>query len=61
VTETRTLAQRAGQIVMVVAAGDTPRKTVDTALAAIPAGCDVSFILNKAPHQAENLDYYYGY
>ena len=61
VTETRTLAQRAGQIVMVVAAGDTPRKTVDTALAAIPAGCNVSFILNKAPHQAENLDYYYGY
>lgn len=61
VTETRTLAQRAGQIVMVVAAGDTPRKAVDKALAVLPAGCNVSFILNKAPHQAANTDYYYGY
>lgn len=61
VTETRSVVKRGGQILMVVAAGDTPRKSVDAALAAMPAGCDVSLILNKSPHPAEGHDYYYGY
>jgi protein-tyrosine kinase len=61
VTETRSVVKRGGQILMVVAAGTTPRKSVDAALAAIPAGCDVSVILNKSQQGSEGGNYYYGY
>jgi Mrp family chromosome partitioning ATPase len=61
VTETRTLVQQAGQIVMVVAAGVTPRKAVEAAVATLPAGCSASLVLNKASQQSESSDYYYDY
>lgn len=61
VTEVRSVLQRVGQIVMVVAAGDTPRDRVITALAAMPESENVSLILNKVPESKARLDYYYGY
>ena len=61
VTETRTLMQQVGQIVMVVAAGETPRRSVNAALATITGAQEVSLVLNKVPESSARLDYYYGY
>lgn len=61
VTETRSVVKHGGQVLMVVAAGETPRRSVDAALTAIPAGCDVSVILNKSRQPSEGGNYYYGY
>ena len=61
VTEIRSLVQRVGQVVLVVAAGETPKKSVVAALSTIANASNVSVILNKVPESKARLDYYYGY
>ena len=61
VTEIRSLVQRVGQVILVIAAGETPRKSVEAALSTIANAGNVSVILNKVPESKARLDYYYGY
>ena len=59
VTECRVLAQYIGQVLVVVAAGETPRSAVDEALASLEDIDGVSLILNKtSASQAKNRSYY---
>ena len=59
-TESRVLASRMGQIVMVVAAESTSRNVVNQALAAIESCEVVMMLLNKAsPSEAGAYGYYY--
>jgi len=61
VTETRSLVQRVGQVVMVVAAGVTTRDLLDSALAKINGITDASMILNKVREAKSEFGSYYGY
>jgi protein-tyrosine kinase len=61
VTETRALVQRAGQTLLVVAAGSTKRESVDTALAAVAGYSNISMILNKLPPGRSEFGAYYEY
>ena len=60
VTECRTLAANAGQVLLVVAAGETPRAAVQEALSQLEV-CDiVGTVLNKSPARPK-APAYYGY
>jgi protein-tyrosine kinase len=59
VTETRSLIQRVGQVIMVVAAGVTTRNCLDSALAKIKETSHVSMILNKVSEAKSNFGSYY--
>lgn len=61
VTETRTLIEQAGQVLLVVAAGGTPRRSIQAALAALPEGPRASLVLNKAAAQRHRHETWYGY
>ena len=58
-TESRALAERAGQVVLVVEANGTPREQVLQAFDALSACPIVMSVLNKA--RVNELDYAYGY
>ncbi len=60
-TEGKVLASRVGQVLMVVAASQTPRATVAQAFAAVDACPVVVSLLNRCrdPLQVRNFGYYY--
>ena len=58
-TESRVLASRAGQVVMVVEAGRTPQASVIQAFAAVESCPVVMSVLNKCPETS--TAYRYGY
>jgi protein-tyrosine kinase len=60
--ESRELASAAGQIVLVVRAGETPRQAVYDAIAALGEGKNVSLVLNQTDSSSIESSYYgYGY
>lgn len=61
VSETRALVQRAGQTLLVVAAGSTKRESVDAALASVAGHSNISMILNKLPPSRSEFGAYYEY
>ncbi|MDO5102174.1 MAG: chromosome partitioning ATPase [Lautropia sp.] len=60
VTETRSLSALVGQVMLVVAAGETPRSAVNEALLQLENCEAVGMLLNKAPAQPK-APAYYGY
>lgn len=60
VTETRSLSALVGQVLLVVAAGDTPRSAVNEALIQLENCEAVGMLFNKAPAQP-SAPAYYGY
>lgn len=60
VTETRSLSALVGQVLLVVAAGDTPRSAVNEALVQLENCEAVGLLFNKAPVQP-SAPAYYGY
>lgn len=60
VTETRSLSALVGQVMLVVAAGETPRSAVNEALMQLENCEAVGMLLNKAPVQPK-APAYYGY
>ena len=60
-TESKVLASRVGQVLMVVAASQTPRATVAQAFAAVESCPVVVSLLNRCrdPLQVRNFGYYY--
>ncbi len=60
VTETRSLSALVGQVMLVVAAGETPRNAVNEALLQLETCEAVGLLLNKAPVQPK-APAYYGY
>lgn len=61
VTETRSLVKQAGQVLLVVAAGNTTRRSIQAALAALPEDARTSLVLNKTAVQRNRHDTWYGY
>jgi exopolysaccharide/PEP-CTERM locus tyrosine autokinase len=59
-TESRALAQVAGQVVVVVRAGETPQQVLLDALSYLREHRSVSFVLNQSMQSAPE-GYYYGY
>lgn len=60
VTETRSLSALVGQVMLVVAAGETPRSAVNESLVQLQNCEAVGMLLNKAPVQPK-APAYYGY
>lgn len=60
-TESQALAQVVGQIVIVVRAGVTPRRTVLDAVDCLGEGRPISLILNQSTATPNSGYYYYGY
>lgn len=60
-TESRTLAQVAGQIIVVVQADQTRQDVLIEALSYLPEGVETSLILNHSARRQESSSYYYGY
>ena len=60
-TEGKVLASRVGQVLIVVAASETPRSTVSQAFAAVESCPVVMSLLNRCrdPSQVRNFGYYY--
>ena len=60
-TEGKVLASRVGQVLIVVAASETPRSTVSQAFAAVENCAVVMSLLNRCrdPSQVRNFGYYY--
>lgn len=60
-TESKVLASRVGQVLIVVAASETPRSTVSQAFAAVESCPMVMSLLNRCrdPSQVRNFGYYY--
>lgn len=60
-TESRELAPHMGQVVLVVAAGSTPRAAVTEALSAVEACPIVGLVFNKSRDVSSRRGYGYGY
>ena len=58
--QTRVLAELVGQIVFVIAAGQTPQTVVDEALEMIPDDKATGLVMNKAEGMQGHGGYYYG-
>ncbi|MET0507935.1 MAG: AAA family ATPase [Burkholderiaceae bacterium] len=61
VTEVRSLIKHVGQVLLVVEAGGTTRRSIQAALATLPEGTDTRLVLNKASSQRRRYDNWYGY
>ena len=59
--ETQVLAGLVGQVVFVIAAGETPRSVVEEAIALVPEGKATGLVMNKSEGVFERSGYYYGY
>ena len=58
--QTHVLAELVGQIVFVIAAGQTPQAVVDEALEMIPDGKATGLVINKTEGIQSHGSYYYG-
>jgi protein-tyrosine kinase len=59
--QTHVLAGLVGQIVFVIAAGETPQVVVDEALEMIPDDKAIGLVMNKTEGMQGHGSYYYGY
>ena len=59
--ETRVLAELVGQVVFVIAAGQTPQIAVDEALEMVPDEKATGLVMNKTEGMQGHGGYYYGY
>ena len=59
--QTQVLAELVGQVVFVIAAGQTPQTVVDEALQMIPDDKATGLVMNKAEGMQGHSGYYYGY